>query len=130
MEFPADRLYSEHHLWVKQEQDHLVIGMTAFAVEELGAVDYVEFLEPLQTVTKDEPFGAVETSKAVTDMVSPLSGMVEAINGLLEESPNLLSDDPYESGWLLRVKLSLPEELPQLFNSEYYESLVGSCRQI
>ncbi len=88
MEFPADRLYSEYHLWVKIEKDQALIGVTDHAKEELGDVDYIELPELDDTITKNKPFGIIETSKAVTDLVAPISGVVIERNVALAESRN------------------------------------------
>jgi len=80
MDFPDDRLYSEYHLWVKLEKDQAVIGITDHAREELGEVDYVELPALDDSVTRNRAFGIVETSKAVTDLIAPISGIVVETN--------------------------------------------------
>jgi glycine cleavage system H protein len=125
MEFPKDRLYSEYHLWVKPEDGQVVIGITDYAKEELGDVDYVELPQEEDTLVCNEPFGIIETSKAVTDLIAPVSGSVTATNSSLGESPNTVTEDPYATGWLVRVKMSGPEELDHLIKPLDYEKLVN-----
>jgi glycine cleavage system H protein len=124
MNFPSDRLYSEYHLWVKMEKDQAFVGITDYAKEELGDVDYIELPELDETVLKDKPIGIFETSKAVTDIIAPLSGIVVEKNVALLESPEILSDDPYGDGWLIILEPSNPEELDELMNAADYAKLV------
>jgi len=129
MEFPHDRLYSEYHLWVKLENDQAVIGISDYAREELGEIDYIELPQVDEALSKNRPFGIVETSKAVTDLVAPISGMVLEANNLLSESPETLTDDPYGDGWLIIVEPSDPEEIDELMNHTVYGELVNSQTQ-
>jgi glycine cleavage system H protein len=124
MEFPRDRLYSDQHLWVKVEKDQAVIGITEFAREELGEVDYIELPELDDALTRTRPFGIIETSKAVTDLIAPISGIVVESNTSLVESPETLTDDPYGDGWLVTVEPSDPEEFEELLKASQYEKLV------
>lgn len=126
MDFPVDRLYSEYHLWVKLERNHAVIGITAYAGEELGDVDYIELAQPDDIITRNTPFGTIETSKAVTDLVAPISGIVLESNVALAESPEAVSDDPYGDGWLVVVEASDPDELEELMDAGAYEDKVRS----
>ncbi len=125
MEFPEDRLYSEYHLWVKQEGDQALIGITDYAREELGEADYIELPDLGEKLTKNKPFGTVETSKAVTDLIAPISGIVVDSNTSLVESPETLSDDPYGDGWLVSVESSDPEEFEELMDAGSYKELVA-----
>lgn len=127
METPEDRLYSQHHLWVKLEQDQAVIGITDYAAEEIGEVDYIELPEPNDTVSKERAFGALETSKAITDLICPISGVVLDCNMLLNESPEMATDDPYGDGWLMVLQPSDPDELDDLMKAGDYEKLVRSA---
>lgn len=129
MDFPADRLYSEYHLWVKMEKDQAVIGITDYAREELGQVDYIELPEVDESVTRNRAFGIIETSKAVTDLIAPISGIVVESNTSLAESPEIVSDDPYGDGWLMAVEPADPEELGELLKRSDYEKLVTSLSE-
>jgi glycine cleavage system H protein len=124
MEIPDNRFYSEYHLWVKVEQEHAVIGITEYAKEELGQVDYVELPPPDDYLTKNEPFGIIETSKAVTDLIAPISGAVLETNPDVADSPDVVTDDPYASGWLIKVIPSNREDLAELMKASEYEKLV------
>lgn len=126
METPQDRLYSQHHLWVKLEKDQAVIGITDYAAEEIGEVDYIELPEPNDTVSKERTFGALETSKAITDLICPISGIVLDCNILLNESPEIVTDDPYVDGWLVVLQPSDPDELDDLMKAGDYAKLVRS----
>jgi glycine cleavage system H protein len=126
MEAPEDRLYSQHHLWVKLEKDQAVIGITDYAAEEIGEVDYIELPEPDDTVAKEGAFGALETSKAITDLICPISGVVLECNILLNESPEMVTDDPYGDGWLVVLQPSDPDELDDLMKAGDYAKLVRS----
>jgi glycine cleavage system H protein len=126
MELPHDRLYSEYHLWVKLEKDQAVVGITDYAREELGEVDYIELPQVDDILSKNRPFGIVETSKAVTDLVAPISGIVVESNNLLSESPETLTDDPYGDGWLIIVEPSDPDEIDELMSHKVYDKLVKS----
>ena len=126
MEFPQDRLYSEYHLWIKPEEGGVWIGITEYAREELGEVDYVELPAADDKMTRDRPFGILETSKAVTDLVAPISGIVVRANTALVESPKTLTSDPYSAGWLVVVDSSNLRELDELITPERYRELVTS----
>ncbi len=125
MQVPEGRLYSEYHLWVQQEPAGLRIGMTHCGCESLGSVDYVELPSKGQPVLKDSPFGWVETSKAITELVAPVSGTVRESNSELKESPEVISSDPYGSGWLILVQASNASEIGQLMAPEEYRNLVS-----
>lgn len=127
MEAPEDRLYSQYHLWVKLEKDQAVIGITDYAAEEIGEVDYIELPEPNDTVSKERAFGALETSKAITDLICPISGVVLDCNMLLNESPEMVTDDPYGDGWLMVMQPSDPDEWDDLMQAGDYEKLVRSA---
>jgi glycine cleavage system H protein len=117
MDFPGDRIYSEYHLWVKLERNHAAIGITAYAGEELGDVDYIELPQPDDIIARNAPFGTIETSKAVTDLIAPISGIVLESNTALSESPEAVTDDPYGDGWLVVVEASDPDELEELMDA-------------
>jgi glycine cleavage system H protein len=129
MEFPDDRLYSEFHLWVKVEKDQAVIGVTDYAKEELGDVDYIELPQLDEVLSRNTPFGIIETSKAVTDLIAPISGTVVDRNDLLAESPENLTDDPYGDGWLIAVEPSDTDEFDDLMKWRDYQKLVRDSQE-
>ncbi len=129
MKIPDDRYYSEHHLWVKKDGHKLVIGITEYAAKELGEVDFIEIPEPDDTITNPEAFGSLETSKAVTDLIAPVSGTVMETNEPLIDEPGALTHDPYNSGWVIAVKYESEEQIESLMNSDQYEKLLDGLEE-
>ena len=115
-------LYSETHEWVKVEGDVAVIGVTDFAQSEMGDITYVDMPEADDEVSKDEEFGALESVKASSDLVCPVSGTVIESNEALEDAPELINQDPYEN-WIIKVKLSDPAELEDLMDAAAYQAM-------
>lgn len=115
-------LYSETHEWVKVEGDVAVIGVTDFAQSEMGDITYVDMPEADDEVSKDEEFGALESVKASSDLVCPVSGTVIESNEALEDAPELINQDPYEN-WIIKVKLSDPAELEGLMDAAAYQAM-------
>jgi glycine cleavage system H protein len=106
------------------ERDLALIGITDYAAQELGEVDYVELPELEEVLTKNRAFGIIETSKAVTDLPAPISGIVVELNVSAPESPEGLADDPYGDGWLIMVEPSDPDEIEELMSAQAYEDLL------
>lgn len=124
-----DRLkYTREHEWVRVEGGECTIGITDYAQEELGDVVFVELPEVGATTARDKPFGAVESVKAVSDLYAPVSGEVMAVNDDLEDKPETVNGDPYGDGWMIRVKLSDPEEVDSLLDVTAYQKLVDELR--
>ena len=126
MNIPADLKYTKDHEWVKIEGDTATVGITDFAQKELGDIVYVEVETLDQTLEKDEVFGTVEAVKTVSDLFLPLSGEITAFNDDLETSPEKVNSDPYGDGWMVKVKLSKPEEAAELLTSDQYKELIGA----
>lgn len=124
MNFPQELKYTKDHEWVKIEGNIATIGITEFAQKELGDIVYVEVETIGETIEAGEVFGTVEAVKTVSDLFMPLSGEILEFNDELEAAPELVNESPYESGWMVKVKISgdLPSDL--LSASEYAE-LVG-----
>ena len=116
--------YSETHEWVKVEGDIAVIGVTDFAQKEMGDITYVDIPDEGDEVTKEEDFGALESVKASSDLISPVSGTVVAVNSGLEDAPELINQDPY-SAWIIKVNMSDPAQLNELMDAEGYSKLTG-----
>ena len=114
--------YSETHEWVKVEGDIAIVGVTDFAQSEMGDITYVDMPDVDDEVVKDEEFGALESVKASSDLISPVSGVVVENNEALEDAPELVNQDPYEN-WIVKVKMSDPEELNDLISAEEYTKL-------
>ena len=116
-EIPQDLLYTRNHEWARIEGDTATVGITDHAQEELGDVVFVELPQVGSSVEAGEPFGTIESVKAVSDLYSPVSGEVVDVNNTLEESPEKVNEDPYGEGWLIRVRLSGE---PDLLSPEEY----------
>lgn len=118
-----DLLYSDDHEWVKKTGDDTVlVGITDFAQSQLGSIVFVDLPEAGDEIEKDEEFGAVESVKAASDLIAPVSGDVLEVNDDLVGEPELVNEDPYES-WFLKVKLSDPSELNELLSAEEYKDI-------
>jgi glycine cleavage system H protein len=130
MEAPQQLRYSQEHEWVLVEEDNLAtIGITDYAQDQLGDVVFVELPEPDTRLTQDEPFGVVESVKAVSDIYAPVSGMVKEVNTELLNTPETLNEDPYGDAWLVQVEMNEPEELDALMTAEEYERFVEEERE-
>lgn len=114
--------YSETHEWVKVEGDIAIVGVTDFAQSEMGDITYVDMPDVDDEVVKDEEFGALESVKASSDLICPVSGVVVENNEALEDAPELVNQEPYEN-WIIKVKMSDPEELNDLISAEEYTKL-------
>lgn len=124
MKFPKKLRYTREHEWVSIEGNQATVGITDFAQHELGEVVFVELPKVGDSVTKDEPFGVVESVKAASDVYAPLSGEVTEINDDLVSSPELINDDPYGDAWLIRIEMSDPAEVEHLMNADDYKDYV------
>lgn len=117
--------YSESHEWVKVEGEVAYVGITDYAQHALGNIVYVDMPEVDDEVTKDEDFGAVESVKAASDLISPVSGTVVEINEALENAPELINEDAFEN-WIIKVTMSDPAELETLMDAAAYEAFCNS----
>jgi len=116
--------YAESHEWVKVDGDVAVVGLSDFAQSEMGDVVFVELPEAGDNVSKGESCGNVEAVKTVSDVYAPVSGEVSEVNEALEDEPTLVNTDPYEKGWILKIKMSAPSELDDLMDSDKYKETV------
>ena len=112
--------YSESHEWVKVDGETAIIGISAHAQQAMGNIVYVDMPEEEDEVTANEDFGAVESVKAASDLISPVSGVVVEVNEALADAPELLNKDAYEN-WIIKVKMDDPEELKNLMDAAAYE---------
>lgn len=115
-------LYSESHEWVKVEGDIAIIGVSDFAQKEMGDITYVDLPDEDDELNEGEEFGALESVKASSELISPVSGVVIEKNEELEDRPELINEDAY-SAWIIKVKLSEPSELDALMSAEAYKNL-------
>jgi glycine cleavage system H protein len=125
MNFPDDLKYSKEHEWLRVEGDTATIGITAFAQGELGDIIYVDIDSVGDTVAKDAIFGTVEAVKTVSDLFMPVSGEVTEFNEALKDKPELVNADPYGEGWMIKIKLTNPDDISTLMDSAAYQALVG-----
>jgi len=125
MDFPDELKYTEEHEWVAIEEDVATIGISDFAQSQLGDVVFIELPEVGDDLEAGKPFGVVESVKAVSDIYSPLSGEVVEINEELPDAPEILNTSPYEDGWLIKIRLSNPQELDDLLDATAYQELVA-----
>lgn len=114
--------YAESHEWVKVEGDIAVIGISDFAQHSMGDLSYVDMPSVGDDVAAGEEFGAVESVKAASDLISPVSGIVIEVNEALEDEPELLNEDPY-ANWIIKVQMSEPGEVDSLLDAAAYEKL-------
>jgi glycine cleavage system H protein len=124
MKFPKKLRYTREHEWVLIEGNQATVGITDFAQHELGEVVYVELPKVGDSITKDEPFGVVESVKAASDVYAPVSGEVTESNDDLVSSPELINDDPYGDAWLIRVEMSDSSEVEHLMTAQEYKDYV------
>jgi glycine cleavage system H protein len=123
---PTDLRYTKDHEWVRVAGDTATVGITAFAAEQLGDIVFVELPEVGRTLAQHETFGVVESVKAVSDLFAPLGGEVTETNGALTGTPELVNAEPYEAGWMLRVRVADPAELDGLLEPAAYDALVAA----
>ena len=121
---PSDLKYTKDHEWVRVSGKSAVVGITDHAQQQLGDVVYVELPKVGDTFEASDPFGSIESVKAVSEAFSPLSGKVTKVNEDMEGSPELVNDDPHDDGWLVKLRLTSTDELKQLLSAEQYAELV------
>jgi len=124
--YPEDLLYHPEHDWARVEGEEATLGITWFAQDALGEVVFFEPPAVGTSVSKDAPYAEVESVKAVSDVIAPLSGEITEVNRLLAENPQAINEDPYGDGWLVKVRLSDPSEREALMDAaSYASSLAG-----
>jgi glycine cleavage system H protein len=123
--YPEDLLYHAEHDWARVEDDEATFGITWYAQDSMGEVVFFDPPKVGATVTKDSPYTEVESVKAVSDVIGPLSGEIIAVNDELSDSPEKINEDPYGEGWLVRVKLSDPSEQEALLDAAAYEGTLS-----
>jgi len=116
--------YTSDHEWTLEEEEFLVIGITDYAQDALGEIVYVELPSEGDEITKGDPFGAVESTKAVSDLYAPVSGDVVEVNEALLDSPETINEDPYGEGWMIKVRPYDPQEVEDLMDYEEYTEFV------
>ena len=125
MNVPAELKYTSEHEWIRAEGDEIVIGVTDFAQGELGDVVFIEIETQGESLKKGDTFGTIEAVKTVSDLYMPVDGEVLEVNTALEDTPELVNSEPFEGGWMIRVKISDPSQLDELMSAEAYSALIG-----
>jgi glycine cleavage system H protein len=126
MEFPDDVRYTKEHEWIRLEGAEAVIGITDFAQDALGDVVFVELPAVGASLTQGQTFGVVESNKTISDLFAPVAGRVVAVNSALREEPQRVNEEPYGSGWMIRIAVAKREELDALLDAAGYRAFVAS----
>jgi glycine cleavage system H protein len=123
---PDDRRYTKDHEWVRLDGDEAVVGITAYAADQLGDIVFVELPAVGRSLEAAGTFGVVESVKAVSDLFAPVGGEVTATNDALGGSPELVNTDPYDAGWMIRVKVADAGALDDLLDAAAYDALIAA----
>lgn len=126
MNVPSELKYTKDHEWIRVEGDIATVGITDFAQRELGDIVYVEVETLDETLDKAAVFGTVEAVKTVSDLLLPISGEIIAFNEALEDEPEKVNSDPYNEGWMIKIKMSDATELEDLLGESDYKALIGA----
>jgi len=124
LRFPENLRYAADHEWVRREAEEAVIGISDYAQDQLGDVVYVELPKVGARFEKGDVFGTVESVKAVSELIAPLSGEVIAVNAALENTPDLVNSDPYGEGWMIRIRCAQPAQYDELMASDAYVAML------
>lgn len=125
MKIPNELKYTKDHEWIAIDGEIATVGITDFAQRELGDIVYVEIETVGELLKADEVFGSVEAVKTVSDLFLPIEGKILELNEDLETSPEDVNNDPYEKGWMIKIKVSNPSDLDSLLTSDDYKKLIG-----
>jgi glycine cleavage system H protein len=123
--YPVELRYHPEHDWARIEGDEVKLGITWYAQDSLGEVVFFDPPEVGTAVTKDQPYAEVESVKAVSDVIAPVSGEIIEVNGEVADSPELINEDPYGRGWLVKVRLSDRSETEHLLDADAYKALLA-----
>ena len=124
-DIPGDRRYTSEHEWIKPDGEQYVVGITAFAQDQLGDIVYVELPKIGDRVEAGKAFGVIESVKTASDLYAPVSGEVVAVNADLVDQPQSVNDDPYESGWIIKIRAADPAEIDKLLTAAQYAEQTG-----
>src|SRR6056297_1220291 len=124
MSIPNDLFYTENHEWISMDGKEAVVGITEHAQEELGDIVFVELPSVEEELDQFEEFGVIESVKAVSDVFMPVSGIVVEVNEELMDQPELINEDPYGSGWLIKVEVKDKSDLDKLMDSAEYKAFI------
>lgn len=126
MSTPNELKYTKDHEWIKIEGDIVTVGITEFAQGELGDIVYVEVETVDETLEREEVFGTVEAVKTVSDLFLPVSGEIIEFNESLEDEPEKVNTDPYGDGWMVKIRMTEPDQIKDLLDAEAYKELIGA----
>jgi glycine cleavage system H protein len=126
MNIPGNLKYTKDHEWIHIDNDIATVGITEFAQGELGDIVYVEVETVDETMDADEVFGTVEAVKTVSDLFLPLSGEIIEFNDSLESEPEKVNKDPYGDGWMIKIKITNPDEIANLLDDAAYKEIIGA----
>lgn len=126
MKIPENLLYTKDHEWIKLEGDEGYVGITDFAQGELGDIVYIEVETVGESLAKEDSFGTIEAVKTVSDMFMPVSGEILEFNSKLSDTPEIVNQDSYGDGWVIKIKITNPDELKELLNAKQYSELIGA----
>ena len=125
MNLPENLMYTEEHEWLKVEDTLAIVGITDFAQSQLGDIIYVDLPNIGDKLSSGEPFGEIEAVKTVSELFSPISGKIVAINESILDNPELINNDPYDSGWLIKISKNDHSNFVKLFDAESYKKLIS-----
>ncbi len=125
MNFPENLKYTKDHEWISVDGDVATVGITDFAQSELGDIVFVEIETKGQTLAKEATFGTVEAVKTVSDLFMPIGGEIMEVNADLESQPELVNSDPYNGGWMVKIKIADEAHLGELLDVTAYKALIG-----
>lgn len=124
MNFPEDLKYTKEHLWVKPQEDGMVLaGITDFAQSQLGDIVYVEVETEGESINQDQIFGTIEATKTVSDLFMPVNGEIVSFNKELERNPEWVNTNPFDKAWIIKIKMSDPTQLENLLSSDQYRNI-------
>ena len=125
MNLPANLKYSNDHEWLKMDGDVAYVGITAFAANELGDIVFLDITTVGETLGANEVFGTVEAVKTVSDLMLPVGGEVLEFNEALNDNPGIINTDPYNEGWIVKIKVTNPAEADALMDAAAYQAFIG-----
>jgi len=124
--YPDSLKYTKDHEWARVRGNSAQVGITTYAKDQLGDVVYLELPEVGAEVKRGQPFGVVESTKAVSELFAPVSGKVTKVNQALVDAPEGINEDPYEKGWMVEIEMSSPADAGELLSAKQYEELLAS----
>lgn len=126
MKIPENLKYTKDHEWISIDGDVALVGITEYAQGELGDIVFIEIETQGETMKKEEVFGTIEAVKAVSDMFMPVSGEVIEVNPSLESTPDIVNKDPYGNGWMIKIRMSVPDDVNDLLTPDQYKELINA----